>query len=131
MARLKAPGRLLRPVSAKVRPGRGVRAERETVKAEGPETRHCLIKGGEGSKLVVLVLIADEVELARLDLAGHAPMLERFLAAVGDPHFASARSSAIVPVSSSQSAWSETISGSSTMRWRARWRTASSPRPSR
>ena len=37
---------------------------------------------------VVLVLIADQVELARLDLAGHAPVLERFLAAVGDPDFA-------------------------------------------
>ena len=37
---------------------------------------------------VVLVLIADQVQLARLDLAGHAPMLQRFLAAVGDPDLA-------------------------------------------
>jgi hypothetical protein len=33
----------------------------------------------------------------------------------------------MVPVSSSQSAWSETISGSSTLRWRARWRTRIQP----
>ena len=38
--------------------------------------------------LVVLVLVAHQVQLARLDLVGHAPMLERFLAAMGDPHFA-------------------------------------------
>src|SRR5260221_2713982 len=38
-------------------------------------------------KLIVLVLIADEVQLAGLDLVRHAPMLERFLAPVGDPHF--------------------------------------------
>ena len=42
-------------------------------------------------RLVVFVLIADEVQLARLDLVGHAPVLERFLAAVGDPHFGRAR----------------------------------------
>src|SRR6185437_879814 len=36
---------------------------------------------------VILVLVADEVQLARLDLVDRAPVLERFLAAVGDPHF--------------------------------------------
>ena len=48
-------------------------------------------------------------------------MLERFLATVGDPHFLG-RDLADGWVNSSQSAWSEMTSGSSTLRWRARWR---------
>src|SRR5690606_33813930 len=46
--------------------------------------------GGKGRPLIVLVLVlvADEVQLARLDPAGRAPVHQRVLAAVGDPHLA-------------------------------------------
>src|SRR5215203_7497020 len=51
---------------------------------------------------VVLILVADEVQLARLDLVEHAPVLQCFLTPVRDPDFArrklADRAGQLVPV---------------------------------
>src|SRR5690348_2406024 len=39
------------------------------------------------ARSVIFILVADKVQLAGLDLMRHAPVLQRFLAAMRDPHF--------------------------------------------
>ena len=90
-ARMTAGGRFARRTrrtSSSPAPKR--RISQASIASSGRSTSSSPLQASSaGSRaLVVLVLVADEVQLAGLDLVGHAPMLQRFLAAVGDPDFA-------------------------------------------
>src|SRR3546814_10892782 len=50
------------------------------------ENRRAKRKRRQPARLIVLILIADEVELPRLDLVHGAPVDQRLLAAVRDAH---------------------------------------------
>src|SRR3546814_15974609 len=50
------------------------------------ENRRAKRKRRQPARLIVLILIADEVELPRLDLVHGAPVDQRLLAAVRDTH---------------------------------------------
>ena len=71
---------------------------------------------------IPLVFVADEVQGLRGDALEFAPAHQRFLAAMRDPDLGSARFRGSCAVSSSQSEWSEMMSGSSTPPCLARWR---------
>ena len=46
---------------------------------------HVALANAIGISSIILILIADEIQLAGLDLVVHAPVLERLLTAVGEP----------------------------------------------
>ena len=71
-----------------IRSGPNIRQLRILMACAPAGRRRSWLQGaGFSAALVVLILIADEIQVPCLDLVQLAPMHQRVLAAVGDPHF--------------------------------------------